>query len=213
MEKKEKSTKITKKNANVVKEQKPKKTLARKPKKKSIMKQFEGSSSEEETKEPTSLDSPVKDYSKQKEHNYATVLEKSGIKLTKNQKNALFTITYSNSLEKIVSADRADIFYEIIGILKNKENTFEEVIDFLGHQSDPESLVFTQPAMMPYKMMLDREISLQQTEKDPVIKNVGKCRYCNSTELSFAVKQIRSGDEGKTTFVRCGICAKDWKEG
>jgi DNA-directed RNA polymerase subunit M/transcription elongation factor TFIIS len=212
MEKKEKSTKITKKQ-NVTKEQKPKKTLARKPKKKSIMKQFEGSSSEEETKEDKELDSPVKDYSKKKDHNYAAVLDKTGITLTKGQKNALFTVTYKNSLEKIVSYDRPDIFYEIIGILKDKENTFDEVIDFLKDQSDPESVVFTQPAMMPYKQILDREISLQQTEKDPVIKNVGKCKYCNSTELSFSVKQIRSGDEGKTTFVRCGICGKDWKEG
>lgn len=38
-----------------------------------------------------------------------------------------------------------------------------------------------------------------------------RCR-CGSTDVDFQQKQVRSADEGSTTFCICRVCGKQWKE-
>jgi DNA-directed RNA polymerase subunit M/transcription elongation factor TFIIS len=48
------------------------------------------------------------------------------------------------------------------------------------------------------------------TEPPKGIKGVGKCAKCNSTELSIAIRQVRSADEPMTVFFRCINCNHNW---
>lgn len=36
------------------------------------------------------------------------------------------------------------------------------------------------------------------------------CKNCNSNEIWIDVRQIRSGDEGATTFFKCSKCKDKW---
>ena len=36
------------------------------------------------------------------------------------------------------------------------------------------------------------------------------CRKCNSNSIWLDVKQVRSGDEGATTFAECSKCKAKW---
>lgn len=36
------------------------------------------------------------------------------------------------------------------------------------------------------------------------------CKNCGSNKIWIDVKQVRSGDEGATTFCKCFVCNKRW---
>jgi DNA-directed RNA polymerase subunit M/transcription elongation factor TFIIS len=224
-----KGRKVTKKETFIeeedvapVKEKKTRKTLPAAKKGKGKTRQFTSFSSEESEEEPSSKSvTPIKTKKEAALVSDETVFDlKEVIKdvpnyknVTKTQEKKLFSITYKNSKEKILSNDRLDIFYEIAGMIASNEVPVDEIISFLDNQLTPEDVVFQQPSMLPYKIQLQREIALQLNETAPVIKNAAKCKFCSSTEVCFAIKQIRSGDEGATTFLRCVVCDKRWKEG
>lgn len=109
----------------------------------------------------------------------------------------------------IISPDRRDIIREVIGMLIYQD--FEEVVDFLTDAPNPEFILWDQESMDEGKNKVIREIAIQQAEEVGV-KGVGRCRYCPSTELVYASKQLRSGDEAATIFVRCVLCQKQWRQ-
>ena len=109
----------------------------------------------------------------------------------------------------IINLRRRDIIMEIIGMIIN--NDFESILDFIRDAPSPEFILWDQSAMNESRIKLAREITIHQAEQVG-IKGVGKCRYCTSKELSFSMKQMRSGDEPMTVFVRCVLCNKQWKE-
>ena len=39
-----------------------------------------------------------------------------------------------------------------------------------------------------------------------------KCKHCNRANVYAITKQVRSGDEGATTFYTCLTCNYTWKE-
>jgi len=109
----------------------------------------------------------------------------------------------------IIDVKRRDIIREIIGMLIYQP--FEEVIDFLKDAPNPEYILWDQESMDEGRTKVAREIAIQQAEEVGV-KGVGRCRYCPSTELVYAMKQLRSGDEPATIFVRCVMCNKQWRQ-
>lgn len=219
-----KTRKVTKKEVSedaTTKETKPRKTLPVK-KAKTKTRQFTSFSSEESEEDlsPTPTRSTKKSSVVTPTYN-EPVFDLQEIikgvpnykKITKPQEKKLFSVTYKDSKEKIISNDRLDIFYEITGIIASQEVTMDELLSFLDNQLTPDDIVFQQPSMLPYKIQLQREIALQLNETAPVIKNAAKCKFCPSTEVCFAIRQIRAGDEGATTFLHCVVCDKKWKEG
>ena len=56
---------------------------------------------------------------------------------------------------------------------------------------------------------LPAEPSVEQP-KVPVSKGMFKCPRCHSDETTYTQAQLRSGDEGYTTFVTCLRCDKHW---
>ena len=109
----------------------------------------------------------------------------------------------------IFDAKRLDVITEIIGMLRN--NDFAEVVDFLTDAPNLNYVLWDQESVEEGRIKEAREIAIQRAEETGV-KGVGKCRYCASTELVFAVRFLRSGDEPATVFVRCILCGKQWRQ-
>jgi DNA-directed RNA polymerase subunit M/transcription elongation factor TFIIS len=121
--------------------------------------------------------------------------------------NNLLSLTYKNGT-KILDVNRKDVLMEIIGMLTNIG--YENVMEFLVEAETPDYVVWEQPSMDESRDNLAKEIAIKLTEEKG-IKGVGKCIYCNSNELIFALKQTSSGDEGSTTFIRCVECGRNWR--
>lgn len=127
---------------------------------------------------------------------------------TPEQAQQLSELQYTNG-KYIIDADRRDIIMEIIGMLLHQK--FNNVVKFLIDAPDPTYILWDQEAMDEGKTKVLREIAIQQAAEIGV-KGVGKCRYCPSTELVFALKQLRSADEATSIFVRCVMCQKQWRQ-
>lgn len=123
------------------------------------------------------------------------------------QVDYLLTLEYPDG-KFIIDIQRKDVLNEIIGMLR--DGTFDDVVDFLISATSPEYILWEQKSMDAARGKLEKEIAIQQTEEIG-IKGVGKCRYCPSKELVFAMRQTRSGDEPLQGTARCVQCQKSWK--
>lgn len=110
--------------------------------------------------------------------------------------------------QPIVDIKRRDVLNEIVGMLKYMP--YEDVVLFLSSSDSPEEVLWDQDALTEARVAQAREITILKAE-DAGVKGVGKCRFCGSTELVFAQKQLRGGDEPMTVFVRCVMCNKQWR--
>ena len=127
---------------------------------------------------------------------------------TPQQIQILLNIRYQDG-NNIITLTRRDIIMEIIGMILR--NDFESTIDFINNAANPGFILWDQAAMDDSRDKLAREISVQQIEEIG-ITGVGKCRYCQSKELKFSMKQLSSGDEPMAIFVRCVLCGKQWRQ-
>lgn len=127
---------------------------------------------------------------------------------TPNDVPQLLTLQYADGTP-IIDIRRRDIIMEIVGMLTKQ--SLDEVIDFLIEAPNPEFILWEQNALDEGRTKVAREIAIQQAEEVGV-RGVGKCKYCPSTELVYAMKQLRSGDEPATIFVRCVMCQKQWRQ-
>jgi len=124
------------------------------------------------------------------------------------QVDSLVELRYINGAP-IIDLKRRDVILEIIGMLRKQ--TFEEIMDFLTDAPNPDFVLWDQTSLDEGRIKVAREIIINQTE-DTGVSGVSKCRYCPSTELVYAMKQLRSGDEPMTVFVRCIMCHKQWRQ-
>lgn len=127
---------------------------------------------------------------------------------TADQAAQLAALQYQDG-NLIIEPKRRDVIMEVIGMLQNQ--SFDEVMDFLTDAPSPEFVLWEQDAMDIGRTKVAREIAIQQAEEVGV-KGVGRCRYCPSTELVYALKQLRAADEPATIFVRCVMCNKQWRQ-
>lgn len=108
--------------------------------------------------------------------------------------------------------------YYLLEILQLiKDYGYDKTLEFLQNVSSSEiteqiwEYILEKPDFNEIRNKVHREILIQETEETGV-KGVQKCKFCNSNELIFAVKQIRSGDEPATTFVSCLVCKRKWRQ-
>jgi hypothetical protein len=127
---------------------------------------------------------------------------------TPEQIQQLIALRYATG-SPIIDVRRRDIIIEIIGMLTR--NPFAEIMEFLTDAPTPEFVLWEQSSLDEGRIKVEREIMIQQAEEVGV-RGVGKCRFCPSTELVFAQRQLRSGDEPATVFVRCVMCTKQWRQ-
>lgn len=127
---------------------------------------------------------------------------------TNEQIATLLAATYNNSTP-IISMNRRDILTEVLNMII--ADGFDATLKFIRNAPNPEFILWEQSSMDEARTKLNREITIQQADEVGV-KGIGKCRYCASKELIFSMKQLRSGDEPMTVFVRCVLCNKQWRE-
>jgi hypothetical protein len=127
---------------------------------------------------------------------------------TPDQAVTLSQLRYLNGAF-IIDNRRNDVLMEILGMLRYQ--TFDDVLLFITDAPNAAFILWEQSSLDEGRAKVAREIAIQQAE-ELGIKGVGKCRYCQSTELVFALKQTRSADEGFTIFVRCVSCMKQWRQ-
>lgn len=140
---------------------------------------------------------------------YSTLMNLSPVwNGTAEKAQQLANLRYQNG-NVIIDVRRKDVINEIIGMLKTE--SFEDVIKFLQQAPNADYVLWEQKSLDEGRNKINREIIIQQSE-DVGVKGVGKCRYCPSTELVFAQKQLRGGDEPMTIFVRCVLCNKQWRQ-
>lgn len=141
--------------------------------------------------------------------NEENILRSAVPNIRRDQITDLLALKYITDGTLIINPKRKDVLIEIIGMLLLQP--YPEVIEFLSEATDPDYILWDQESMNEGRVNVAREIAIQQAEEVGV-KGVGKCRYCTSNELVFAQKQIRSGDEPMTIFVRCIACRKQWRQ-
>ncbi|MEM4261120.1 MAG: hypothetical protein QXG00_07800 [Candidatus Woesearchaeota archaeon] len=122
----------------------------------------------------------------------------------------LLSLTYKDKDEKIINLKDPEVLMEIIGMFKKGE-TFDSVLKFIQNAPNREYILWEQEFMNEYKNKIMREVEVQQIEETGV-KGIDKCRFCGSDRLVFVTRQIRSGDEPATIFIRCVTCGRSWKQ-
>ncbi len=127
---------------------------------------------------------------------------------TDEQISTLLAATYENGTP-IINMKRRDILMEVLNMII--ADGFDATLGFIRNAPNAEFILWEQSSMDEARTKLNREITIQQADEVGV-KGVGKCRYCASKELIFSMKQLRSGDEPMTVFVRCVLCNKQWRE-
>lgn len=152
------------------------------------------------------------EYEEEKKRTVCDIINffKDDIKITHDQCQQLAKFKYQENGQKILSTDDMEVVIEILGMLKT--NGYKFVKEFLEDANNRSFVLWDQPFMVNNGLIaVKREILIQQSDEEGV-SNVAKCRYCPSKDLIFATKQLRSGDEPATIFVRCTQCKKGWKE-
>lgn len=127
---------------------------------------------------------------------------------TPEQVDQLCQLRYTNG-SLIIDINRKDIIKEVVGMLINQQ--YQDVISFLSDVADPDFLLWKQKSLDEGRTMVEREIVIL-TAEEAGVKGVARCRYCPSTELVYAMRQLRASDEPATIFVRCVMCNRQWKE-
>lgn len=125
-----------------------------------------------------------------------------------NVLKTLLSLTYENN-NPIINQNNEDIVKEVISLYM--KNGLDFTVQFLNGCKNNEHIFWESPEMSEARESLAHEASVYQTQEQGV-KGVGKCKYCPSTELAYATKQTRSGDEPQTIFVQCTMCRKKWRE-
>lgn len=126
---------------------------------------------------------------------------------TQQQILELVNLVYKENNRPIITMDDIEVVNEIISQLMR--NGFNETIRFLQNAAN-RSWIWDQDIMEKGKTKIAREIVIQRTEETG-IKGVGKCKFCNSSELVFSTRQLRSGDEPATIFISCVSCQRKWR--
>ncbi|CAI0439369.1 unnamed protein product [Linum tenue] len=60
-----------------------------------------------------------------------------------------------------------------------------------------------------------RDLGISHFEGKMEVKDMEinkKCEKCSNTKLKFSTRQMRSADEGQTTFFHCSVCSHTFTE-
>ena len=130
-----------------------------------------------------------------------------------------------NAINKVISREMSDNEY-----MKNKDIMFDSKInqiiyfcknasyrnEFISVQNDENELIkFLEK--YDYEHFPDEwkneTIRLKTSIVDNLVSNTPtKCKRCNRANVYSITKQVRSSDEGETTFYTCLTCNYTWKE-
>lgn len=130
-----------------------------------------------------------------------------------------------NAINKIISREMSDNEY-----MKDKDIMFDSKINqiiyfckndsyknkFISVQNDENKLIkFLEKYDYEHfpKEWENETIRLKTSIVENLVSNTPiKCKHCNRANVYAITKQVRSGDEGATTFYTCLTCNYTWKE-
>lgn len=132
----------------------------------------------------------------------------TNLRIAKNWKNPRFQKLYVEKSRSVIS-NLDDSSY-----LKNTNlgNRIQEN-EFFPHElpfMNPENVHPTVWAAPVEKLMKKYESAYEQ--KEEAMTEMFTCAKCKKNKCSFYEKQIRSGDEGMTLFIRCVNCGHKWRQ-
>ena len=132
-----------------------------------------------------------------------------GDKLTEKQIEILLKLRLKDDL--LFTLKDRNFILEAINLI----NTigFENAVEHFK-RSSKESIRFNIiKNSKPFKPAKQR-FFLETTKDLRTVKFEGtvKCKRCKEYQVEVTTKQVRSGDEGETTFYMCHNCGYNWKE-
>ena len=131
----------------------------------------------------------------------------SSMNLTSSQVQKLTSLEYPDRT-KILNSRNPSLVIEVINMIK--KTSFDEVITYLKSVSNKRQVVLDSPLLAPERART--EIQLENLQKTIEAESSEyKCSGCGSDRTISRQKQIRSGDEGSSTLVRCLDCGKGWR--
>lgn len=130
-------------------------------------------------------------------------------KLTDKQINTLLKLKYKDDL--LFSLKDRNFILEAIGLI-NTIGFDEAVIHFKKHAKESlrYNIIKDSEPFLPAK----QRFFLETTKDIRTIKieSYVRCKRCKEFQVDTTTKQVRSGDEGETTFYRCRNCGYNWKD-
>lgn len=149
------------------------------------------------------------------------------IKTKLNFLNTYLNITnIKNAINKVISREMSDNEY-----MKNKDIMFDskinQIIYFCKNDSYKNEFISVQNdenKLIKFLEKYDYEHFPKEWENETIRLKTSivdnnltsntpiKCKHCNRANVYAITKQVRSGDEGETTFYTCLTCNYTWKE-
>ena len=130
-----------------------------------------------------------------------------GRRLTPEQTRTLINLEFINGT-RILSKERPQVTVDIINLLQRLP--FDQVVDYLQTSSSPKDLVMNSPLLENERERVQLEVdNLQSTIEAE--EGIYQCEKCGSHRTLTVFKQVRSGDEPMSAFIRCLGCGKRWR--
>lgn len=130
------------------------------------------------------------------------------LRIAKNWKNPRFTRLYLEKSRSVISNLDPQSYLKNINLCNRiKENEFyPHELPFMN----PENVHPTVWGPSVERLMKKYENAYEQREE--AMTEMFTCAKCKKNKCSFYEKQIRSGDEGMTLFIRCVNCGHKWRQ-
>jgi ribA/ribD-fused uncharacterized protein len=93
-----------------------------------------------------------------------------------------------------------------VATLLNKYG-YDYTVTYLTDYKNRRDILWNTPNLSKVKTAYKRELVIKRYEPETV-KGVGVCKMCKSEDVTVITKQLASGDEPMTTFIKCLKCGK-----
>jgi DNA-directed RNA polymerase subunit M/transcription elongation factor TFIIS len=84
------------------------------------------------------------------------------------------------------------------------------VYELITERGDYES-IWDAPSLKQYKDVEQKQIEESLYKNDFIEEGIYTCKRCNCKRVTVVSKQIRSADEGESTFITCVSCKLKWR--
>jgi len=131
---------------------------------------------------------------------------------SKSIENNIYSIVFNNSDDDDANLEKYQhITYNILSILKRYKESKEIVKSAVGGARSvtdlEDSMYMTHKQLKENQKMRDEYI----TSPVDVEEGVMQCNKCGSMRTFSTQKQVRSADEGFSTFCMCANCGAKWR--
>ena len=109
-------------------------------------------------------------------------------------------IMFDSKINQIIYFCKNDSYKNKFISVQNDENKLIKFLEKYDYEHFP-------------KEWENETIRLKTSIVENLVSNTPiKCKHCNRANVYAITKQVRSGDEGATTFYTCLTCNYTWKE-